>query len=96
MTHQSQPLFPVLDAPRTRATAEVGRVVVDHLGYVEPRIDETDDWCSMPLRLAHSQAAGWYLELGPYELDIADILRLREAIAAYDSAVGRARQGDAS
>jgi hypothetical protein len=30
-----------------------------------------------------------YIELGPYDLDAADILNLRRAIAAYDAATGR-------
>lgn len=74
--------FPVLDAPRT----DPGRVVVDELGHLEPRIDETDWWCRMPVRLVISQGIGWSLELGPYELDERDIRQLRAAIAAYDLA----------
>jgi hypothetical protein len=81
--------FPVLDADRTTDTAEVGRHICDVFAPLEPRIPETDDWVAMPLRLAYSQAAGWYLEVGPYDLDRADIEVLRAAITAYDAAVGR-------
>lgn len=83
------PDFELLDAPRTEANAELGRVIYDTFGFVEPYIEETDSYCSMPLRLTFDQAAGWHLECGPYDLDAADILALRQAIAAYDQAVGK-------
>lgn len=83
------PDFPVLDAPRTEANAELNRVICDHFGCIEPHIDETDGWCAMPVRLVHNQAAGWCLEVGPYDISGTDIERLRAAIAAYDSAVER-------
>ncbi|AKN17471.1 hypothetical protein MHAE_04395 [Mycobacterium haemophilum DSM 44634] len=78
--------FPVLDAPRHIANADYQRMVVDSFGDVEPFIEETDSWVAMPLRLVHDSAAGWRVELGPYSLDRRDIGRLREALAAYDSA----------
>ena len=81
------PGFPVLDAPRT--TDDFNRTIADVFGYVEPRIEETDDWVSMPVRLVYDQAAGWHLQVGPYDLDRADIEVMRRAIAAYDAAVGR-------
>jgi hypothetical protein len=92
MTTPPQPPFdfPVLDAPRTEATRSCGRVVLDFLGYIEPRIDETDYWCNMPVRLTHT-VAGFALEVGPYDLDAADIRKLREAIASYDQAIGRGK-----
>lgn len=86
--------FPVLDADRQCDATECGRTVIDVFSPVEPRIPDTDYWCSMPLRLAYSQAAGWYLELGPYDLDAADIATLRKAIAAYDLAVAGTRKCD--
>ena len=89
---QTTPGFDILDADRQPDPAECARTVIDYLGHIEPRIPETDYWCSMPLRLAYSQAAGFYLELGPYDLDAADILTLRKAIAAHDAATGRADQ----
>lgn len=93
MTNQPTPAsgFPVLDADRSTDAIEVGRHICDVFPPIEPRIPETDYWVAMPLRLAYSQAAGWYLECGPYDLAAADINRLREAIAAYDAAVGRGR-----
>lgn len=93
--HQGRttPGFPVLDADRQGDTTDCNRVVLDHLGYVEPRIPETDYWVSMPLRLAHSQACGYYLEVGPYDLDAAGIGVLRRAIAAYDAATRPAEAG---
>ena len=86
MTTSSE--FPTLDADRTAATAEYGRVVVDVLAPVEAHIPERDDWITLPVRLAHSQANGLYVELGPYDLNTADIHALRQAIAAYDAARG--------
>ncbi|WP_368834358.1 hypothetical protein [Mycobacterium intracellulare] len=83
------PDFPVLDAARHHGNNEFGRAIVETFGFVEPYIGETDGWASMPLRLVHDQAAGWHLELGPYDLDAADILALRQAIAAYDQVTGR-------
>lgn len=81
--------FPILDSSYTHSTAEYNRVILDHYGYVEPHLDETDDWCAMPLRLVHDQAADFHLECGPYSFDRADIERLREAIAGYDEATKR-------
>jgi hypothetical protein len=80
--------FPILDAPRTEANNELGRVILDYFGNIEPFIEETDFWVAMPLRLVHDQAGGCHLEIGPYSLDRADIEHLREAIAAYDQATG--------
>lgn len=78
--------FPVLDAPRTEANTELGRQILSDLGALEPHIDETDSCCTLPIRLAHNQAAGLCIELGPYDLDHNDINTLREAIRAYDTA----------
>lgn len=83
------PAFPVMDAPRHAEKNELGRAIMDTFGFVEPYIGETDSWVSMPLRLVHDQAADWHIELGPYDLDAADIAALRQAIAAYDQAIGR-------
>ncbi|OHU48898.1 hypothetical protein [Mycobacteroides chelonae] len=82
------PAFQVLDYPRTYANTEYHRVIMDFFGYLEPYEDETDSWRSMPLRLTHTTVNGWCIECGPFTFDAADINRLREAIAAYDSAVG--------
>jgi hypothetical protein len=78
--------FPILDAPRTDANAELGRCILDVLGLIEPHLPELDDWCAMPLRLVHDQAGGVHIECGPYSLDRADIEVLRAAIASYDLA----------
>jgi hypothetical protein len=88
MTQPASSDFPVLDAPRTVANAELGRVILDFLGCVEPHLPELDDWCAMPVRLVYDQAGGWHLECGPYSLDRCDIEVLRAAIAAYDQAAG--------
>jgi hypothetical protein len=80
--------FPVLDAPRLHANNQLGRCIFDTFGDVEPYIEETDSWISMPLRLVHDQASGWHLEVGPYTLGADDIDRLRSAIAGYDAAAG--------
>lgn len=81
--------FPLLDADRAVANAELGRDVIAELGAVEPHIDELDSWCTLPLRLVVDQAAGMHLEIGPYSITGDDIERLRAAIKAYDQAVGR-------
>ena len=88
----SSPDFPILDAERSAANDELGRFVVEGFGYVEPHIDELDSWCSMGVRLAHNDAAGWVLELGPYDLDGTDIHALRQAIHAYDRATGKVQR----
>ncbi len=80
------PGFPILDADRQGDNTVCVRTIFDVHGYVEPRVPETDYWVSMPLRLAHSQASGYYIEVGPYDFAADDINRLREAIAAYDRA----------
>jgi hypothetical protein len=64
----------------------LGRFIVDVVGPIEPHIEETDSWVTMPLRLVHDQAGGLHLEIGPYDLGAADIRRLREAINTYDAA----------
>lgn len=81
--------FPTLDTDRAADADVCGRVILDVFPPVEARVPDLDNWVAMPLRLAHSQAAGVYLELGPYDLDAADIGALRQAISAYDAAVGR-------
>ena len=51
---------------------------------VEPYIDETDYWCSMPVRVSHAPTAGVVIELGPYTpIDPRDIARLRAAIRSW-------------
>lgn len=82
------PDFPVLDSNRTYETAEFNRFILDVFGYIEPHIDEIDEWCSMPIRLVHDQAADWHLEIGPYSISRGDIRRLQEAIDAYYQATG--------
>lgn len=77
--------FPLLDGPYTVGNTELGRVILDDLGVIEPHLDETDSWVTMPLRLVHDQAGGLHLECGPYSLDPKDIDRLREAIRQYDA-----------
>ena len=79
------PDFPVLDSPRTEATAELFREVIEDLGLVEPRIDEIDGCCAMPIRVAHDAATGFYREIGPYDFDTHEIRRLREAIRRFDA-----------
>lgn len=78
--------FPTLDADRSHPDREYSRTVIDVFRPVEPYITEMDSWVAMPLRLAHSQANGFYLEVGPYDMDAADIAVLRKAVAAYDAA----------
>lgn len=78
--------FPLLDADYTAATTDLNRTVLNTLDPIEPAIDETDTYCTIPIRLVHDTAAGLHLELGPYTIDHTDIERLRNAIHAYDLA----------
>jgi hypothetical protein len=80
--------FPVLDAPRLFANNQLGRVIFDSFGDIEPYVEEADYFIAMPVRLVHDQGAGWHLELGPYSLNGDDIERLRAAINSYDQATG--------
>lgn len=84
-----EPGFEVIDAPRNSDHLGLNRVVFDTFGWAEPLDYREDTWKSLPIRLIHDSAGGWQIELGPFNLDAADILNLREAIAAYDQAVGR-------
>lgn len=79
--------YPVLDAPRTFADTELSRVVInDQLAPIEPHIEETDWYVTLPLRIVYDQGAGVHIEIGPYSMDGRDIERLRAAITAYDKA----------
>lgn len=78
--------FPILDADRSHPDREYSRVIIDVLPPVEAYITEMDSWVAMPVRLAYSQSNGIYLEVGPYDLDRADIEVMRRAVAAYDAA----------
>lgn len=85
----SEPRFEVIDADRAYATNTHARFIMDTFGWVEPLDYRDDTWKSMPLRLVHDLAGGWQIEVGCYNLDASDIHALREAITAYDQAVGR-------
>ncbi|WP_137147544.1 hypothetical protein [Mycolicibacterium sp. CR10] len=81
MSLNNESAFPMLDANRDH---QPGRVVLDDLGLIEPYVDETDYWCSMPLRVSHSPTTHVAIEIGPYTIDSRDIERLREALRVYD------------
>lgn len=91
MTQQLPPCtaFAVVDTERHIANAQYNRVIHDHFGYVEGYVEKHDDWTALPVRLTHTTAAGWQIELGPYDLNAWAIDKLRAAIAAYDQAIGR-------
>lgn len=81
--------FPVLDSPRAgHPFSYPGRAVIDVHGCIEPYVDDTDYWVSIPVRTVHTEGGGWGIELGPYRLNAEDIDRLRAAIASYDQATG--------
>lgn len=84
---QITPAFDVDDDPRTAENEEYHRTVFDWFGFLEPHLSAEDDWRSVPLRLTHSCASGWAVEVGRYTFGAADIALLRKAIAAYDLAV---------
>ncbi|WP_286211753.1 hypothetical protein [Mycolicibacterium mageritense] len=84
-----EPRFEVVDSARTYATEELDRSVMDAFGHMEP-LDYRDGlWKSFPLRLTHDSGGGWQIECGPFNFDSADVERIRQAIAAYDDAVGK-------
>lgn len=76
--------IPTLDSDRTAADAEIGREVLADCGVITAAIQEIDGFCDMPVRVSRNAAAGWTLEIGPYDLDHRDIERIREAIRQYD------------
>jgi len=80
--------FEILDAPRGYANREHQRVILDFHGHIEAYIDEMDSWVAMPVRLVHTAAGGFGIEVGPYTLDIADIRLMEAAIASYYQATG--------
>lgn len=79
------PDFPLMDSARDEAN-EHGRIVVSEGLFIEPFIDEADDWCTMPIRVTHAPDSGLSLELGPYTLDRRDIAKLRNAVRDFDLA----------
>ena len=81
--------FPLLDAPRTTSDSRFNRIIIDSFGSVEPYVEETDSWISMPVRLIHDDAGGFQLEVGPYSFSRADVDRLHWAIAGFEAAAGR-------
>ncbi|MEB3048653.1 hypothetical protein KV112_02685 [Mycolicibacter sp. MYC123] len=83
--------FPVLDADRSHADREYQRHVIAECGFTEPYISETDDWCTMPLRVVVDSASDVHIEFGPYDLNIADIQALQRAIGTYYENVNRSR-----
>ncbi len=86
------PDFPVLDATYAVANAELGRVVIQELGTIEPHVDETDASCTIPIEPCTTRRPMCSpLELGPYSLSETDICRLREAIRAFDAATSGGR-----
>ena len=80
-----KPSFPVLDTERHEGI-EPGRVVLDEPCVLEPYVPEIDSWCTLPLRIVHTQGGGLTVELGPYTLTECDVDRLRDAIRSYDIA----------
>lgn len=83
--------FPILDADRSFADREYNRHVIAETGFTEPYIGETDDWVTMPLRVVVDAASGVHIELGPYDLGIADIRALQGAIRTYYENASRSR-----
>lgn len=82
------PDFPLLDASRAEADGSYSRTIMDAFGFVDAHVPETDGYCSMPLRLVHDALGGWRVELGPYDLDAADLFALKQAITAFEQAIG--------
>lgn len=80
--------FPILDAPRDLANREFQRCILDFHGHLEAYIDEMDAWVAMPVRLVHTSAGGFGIEIGPYSFDVADIQVMQAAIANYYLATG--------
>lgn len=81
--------FPILDADRDHANREYHRCILDFIGHVEAYVDEMDSWVAMPVRLVHTTAGGFGIELGPYSFDIADVRVMQAAIESYHRAVGK-------
>jgi hypothetical protein len=79
--------FPVLDSELRDEQTDGRTILTDH-GYLEPYIDDMDDWCAMPVRVTHNPNNGVGIEIGPYTLDDpSDIGVLRAALRSYDTAI---------
>ncbi|ORL35004.1 hypothetical protein [Prescottella equi] len=79
----TEPRFPLLDYDREAASDDHQRVVIHDCGAIELFVDEMDGWVTLPLRIAHNQAAGYVLEFGPYTFSDSDLPALVKAVQQY-------------
>lgn len=71
--------FPVLDFDRESDENYVGGRDVVNSTEIEPAIDETGDWITLPVRSV-IDAGGPSFEIGPYSLTGSDVTQLHNAL----------------
>lgn len=82
--------FPVLDFDRPGTEDER---IVQSDEMVTFRVDETDEWVNMPVRVLYVDdgISGFVFEVGPYSVDGADALTLANALIRYGRQSGQFR-----
>jgi len=78
----SENRFPILDFDRyTDPEFAGGREVIDEK-WIEPAVDETGEWITMPVRTVFD-STGPRFEIGPYSLTESDIATLHNALLTH-------------
>lgn len=72
--------FPLHDADRSDSDDMSERDVIQELGIPEPYTPDNDSFARVPLRMSHNTAAGFVLEVGPYDFSGYDFLALEHAV----------------
>lgn len=72
--------FPLHDTDRATTSETTTRNVIQELGIPEPYTPENDSYARVPIRASHNQAAGYVLEIGPYDFSGHDFLALEHAV----------------
>jgi hypothetical protein len=75
---------PIVDDPRVESNTSMGREVIEEFPAIWPHRDVTDDSVRLPIRLSHVAGVGFSMEIGPYDLDRADVEILKAFIASWD------------
>lgn len=72
--------FPLHDADRSDSDELGIREVLAEMGVPEPYTPDSDFYARVPLRATHSMAAGYVLEVGPYDFSEQDFFQLEQAV----------------
>lgn len=78
----TDPNFPVLDFARPGDEYER---IVQRDDMVTFRVDETDEWVNLPVRIVYVDdgLSGFVLEIGPYSVSGDDATKLINALSHY-------------